>query len=965
MLVDKRMPSVTSFSSWNAPTESRLDTRPLSLFTAATDPSSERYLTQTVCEALFHRIRQLAQDGDTRVRITSRWRGTTRWVHNSLLASSDQCEHRVSITRFIKGARGEATTNQFDDVSLQIAVATAERQANREPLDVDRNFASGAHSYLAVDLFKPATYNLDAPTRAAAASALVAPAAATGVLAAGYLEVRASTIAVYDTGGLRAYAMSTAAQYTVTVRDAEGTASGWAGQDHTDWTKIDAAALAKSALEKCLAAKNPAQIEPGRYTVVLEPQAVHALMRIALGANVLMRSDNERSDLFPYNMRRPPRHGLGTSKIGVQIMDPRITVGTDPQDPDGGYVSFDQDGVPYTPVQWIEQGVLQQLPYDPDYALERLNSGVAHPYTASFRMSGGSATVDEMVASTERGVLVTRFVGVRLRHTRSLLVTGTTADGTWLIEHGQRTKAIKNLRFNVSLLEVFNQVQELGRRIGCSPQTHRPSCHRPKSRTFTSRVGRMRSKRFPRTRRRTQLLSLLLVGMLLGGHKARAQQTPDFLHPLRDTAAETRYDGYTPGECLNAVERVGALARRTEAVRPDAWQQSFLENDTVYTVERQAAATCVQHLDLATTAPRTWPDLARVYWFAGDTTRMHQAITRRLALDTTANDRATTDFQLLTRFLLTRQRDITLAGTILAGLDSLTNLTAQAARVQVHTALAYTFAASREPGAEEAAQAQIELALQSFSTMPAIEQSVMVDTVGPLFELGVSEATERNDTARVHALLALARTSLSHLDNGASYVHNAEAVVRYFGMLAPPIHADFVYGKGAGIPGGVWPRPGRWTLVSALPSGAYLAGFYRHLQATLGDRLDLVFVATTNGNWFHRGPLTAAQEAEHMDDYVQHRWRIPQATLLVEERTFRTMPDGRRQANSAQTPDIYTTDGVVIDPEGKIRAMVQPSTLARFDQLLATLMQPEVSHSSAPPKPLPSKAPHSAGGAGR
>ena len=102
-----------------------------------------------------------------------------------------------------------------------------------------------------------------------------------------------------------------------------------------------------------------------------------------------------------------------------------------------------------------------------------------------------------------------------------------------------------------------------------------------------------------------------------------------------------------------------------------------------------------------------------------------------------------------------------------------------------------------------------------------------------------------------------------------------------------------------------------------------------------------------------------------MDDYVQHRWRIPQATVLVEERTFRTMPDGRRQANPAQTPDIYANDGVVIDPQGKIRAMVQPSTLARFDQLLTTLMQQAASPAAMPPSPPLSKAPSHTSGAGR
>jgi predicted Zn-dependent protease len=259
------------------------------------------------------------------------------------------------------------------------------------------------------------------------------------------------------------YDTATSARYTVTVRDSAGTASGWAGVDHSDWTRIDAVALSQRALEKCLTSLNPVTIEPGRYTVVLEPQAVHDLIRVALQKEIFVRLDNEKYDSLPYNLRRAPRHGLGVAKFGIQVVDARISIGTDPGDPNAGYIPFDADGEVYTSVTWVQQGVLQNLPYDLDYALEILNSGMSHPYTGAYRMTGGETSLDAMVNATERGIYVTRFVQVDLLHQRSVLATGTTADGTWLIERGRRSRPIKNLRFTMSPLFAFNQVEALGR----------------------------------------------------------------------------------------------------------------------------------------------------------------------------------------------------------------------------------------------------------------------------------------------------------------------------------------------------------------------------------------------------------------------------------------------------------------------------------------------------------------------
>jgi hypothetical protein len=214
----------------------------------------------------------------------------------------------------------------------------------------------------------------------------------------------------------------------------------------------------------------------------------------------------------------------------------------------------------------------------------------------------------------------------------------------------------------------------------------------------------------------------------------------------------------------------------------------------------------------------------------------------------------------------------------------------------------------------------------------------MVDTIGPLFKLGATEATERGDTAWSNTLLRFARQSLSKIEDGAEYVHNTEEVVRYFGMAAPSIVANFVYGAGSNASSTGWPRRGHWTLVSPLPNDGALRAFYQHIHEVAGDAFDLVFVAATRGNWPPRGPLQPAEEGALMYDYLAKKWEIP-GILLVETSEHHIAPDGRRINAAPLTPGIYLGNGVLIDPEGTIRAVLQPSTLVRFDQLLGTFMQ--------------------------
>jgi predicted Zn-dependent protease len=144
------------------------------------------------------------------------------------------------------------------------------------------------------------------------------------------------------------------------------------------------------------------------------------------------------------------------------VVDERITLSHDPTDPALGVIPFTMGGEPYDPVTWIEHGVLKTLADDRKYALETRNDNLGRPNSGAFRMSGGPTSIEEMIATTKRGLLVTRFSNTRVLDINSLLATGLTRDGLWLIENGKISKAVKNFRFVESPLFVLNSIEQLG-----------------------------------------------------------------------------------------------------------------------------------------------------------------------------------------------------------------------------------------------------------------------------------------------------------------------------------------------------------------------------------------------------------------------------------------------------------------------------------------------------------------------
>src|SRR3954467_15871543 len=231
---------------------------------------------------------------------------------------------------------------------------------------------------------------------------------------------------------MSAYFPSTNANYQLTVRTNDGTGSGWAGADHPDWRQIDFKGVSDPSSQKARASRNPVPIEPGRYTVIREPQAVGDLVQLLAFALDARSADEGRSAFS--------KQGGGT-KLGEKIVDDRVTLLSDPADPQLLTNTFDGQGLPARRQVWIENGVLKKLTYSRFWAQKKNQQPDAG--TNAVKLVGGTQTREELIASTPRGILVTRLWYLRPVDPRTVLYTGLTRDGTFLIENGKLTKSVK------------------------------------------------------------------------------------------------------------------------------------------------------------------------------------------------------------------------------------------------------------------------------------------------------------------------------------------------------------------------------------------------------------------------------------------------------------------------------------------------------------------------------------------
>jgi predicted Zn-dependent protease len=404
---------------------------------------------------LAERILRLSDADETEVEIDAGADALTRFANNTIHQNVAERNLSVSVRTVFEGRTARATTNKTDEAALRRVVAASATLARSQPKHPDLLPMLGKQKYPRVVRYFPETAEATPKDRARAVARAIGVAAAADQTAAGIFTTGASVMALANSSGLFAAHRQTRAEFSVTMMESDS--SGWAKANSPDIKRIDPAELAASASRKAAASRAPREVETGRWTVILEPAAVLDLVGFLFYDFAATAIRDQRSC---FNKR-----------VGKKVMGDNITVRDDVTHLLQTGAPFDGEGLPRQQVLLIEQGVLRNLVYSRASAKKMKTKPTGHglplpneygeaPYNLVFE--GGTTPVEEMISSTERGILLTRLWYIRDVDPYEKVLTGMTRDGTFLVEDGRIAGGVRNFRFNQNILEMLSNVELLG-----------------------------------------------------------------------------------------------------------------------------------------------------------------------------------------------------------------------------------------------------------------------------------------------------------------------------------------------------------------------------------------------------------------------------------------------------------------------------------------------------------------------
>jgi predicted Zn-dependent protease len=420
------------------------------------------------CRQIAETALGFARVDDASVSIAFGRGSNTRFANNEPTTSGEAETLNIVVSATKEGRTGRASLNETSTAALERAMARAEELAALLPPDPEYVGPLPPQKYLAIPAEDPATAAFGAAERVPGVKAVVEPAAREGLNSSGYFANEGAASCVANKAGNFGYHRSTTASFSATVRTADGTGSGWAEGTSHRVADLDPMRLAATALRKARESAGPRAIEPGDYTVVLEPAAVADLVASNFGMALSARAAEEGRSYFS-------KQGGGT-RLGEKVLHESVTLKSDPLDPrrpgspwggggfgggggtggGGGLGGGGGEGLASAPITWIENGVLKNLVYDRYWAKKAGRE--ATPTAGNLVLEGGKETLESLIASTERGLLITHFWYIRAVNPQTLQLTGLTRDGIWLIEKGKIAHPVMNLRFNESPAVLLNNV---------------------------------------------------------------------------------------------------------------------------------------------------------------------------------------------------------------------------------------------------------------------------------------------------------------------------------------------------------------------------------------------------------------------------------------------------------------------------------------------------------------------------
>jgi predicted Zn-dependent protease len=423
---------------------------------------------------IFSRIRKLATADEVECLFYGGHSALTRFANNTIHQNVAEENHVVSVRTAFSGRTARATTNKFDEESLRQVVRSSESLAKVQHPDPDLLPMPDARSAVEADEASASTQtryfeNTAAITpelRADGVSKIVGVADRHELTTAGVFSSGEWFEGIFNSRGLSRWHTQTSAEVSITMLAADS--SGWQKANSPDVANLDPLRLAETAAQKAIETAHPREIPAGKYTVILEPAAVLDIVGFMFWDYSGMAILDQRSFL--------------TGRIGTRLFGDNITIVDDVAHPLQSGSPFDGEGVTRKAIPLVENGIIKRVVYarataermkESEYRekagpIEATGHGFPlpnemgeMPLNIVFAPMGDPQRIEQMIASTERGILVTRLWYIREVEPFEKVLTGMTRDGTFLVENGRLRGGVRNFRFNESLLHMLSNVEAM------------------------------------------------------------------------------------------------------------------------------------------------------------------------------------------------------------------------------------------------------------------------------------------------------------------------------------------------------------------------------------------------------------------------------------------------------------------------------------------------------------------------
>jgi predicted Zn-dependent protease len=419
---------------------------------------------QARCQAIFDQVADAARAlgiADAEAIIAAGSSALTRFANNAIHQNVAERSGYLSVRVQIDGRTARATTNRLDDASIRQVVEESVALTKLQEPDPSRIGLPACPSPPPVNRWHEPTAQVTPTDRAQAVAEAIRIVEETGQTAAGIYSTSEGVFALLNSNGVFAYYPESMAQFSITAMAADS--SGWAKGSACSHHDLDPAAMARAAAGKAQASREPVELPPGAYTVILEPAAVLDLVGQMFGDFSATAITDGRSFL--------------RDRIGEKLFGENVTIYDDAYHPLQAGAPFDGEGVPRRKLTLVDRGVVRDVAFcrQAAHAAGVQPTGHGFPLPNEYGeapmnivIAGGATPLEDMIASTAHGILVTRLWYIREVDPYEKIMTGMTRDGTFLIEDGRVSRGVRNFRFNQALPELLSNVEALSAAVRAS-----------------------------------------------------------------------------------------------------------------------------------------------------------------------------------------------------------------------------------------------------------------------------------------------------------------------------------------------------------------------------------------------------------------------------------------------------------------------------------------------------------------